>query len=137
MFLSPRYTADIPPDFSTLLRQSSPTIPIIMIFDTEADTAVKLFTDFANRKQNRHVEIYLTDNSSAPERVVRKQIQKGMAEVCWNDIWYSALCLHFTGQKLLTVSGIFWSLLPGFSLGTLVSTPPSTVNGSANKMKLK
>ena len=76
-----RYAADVPPDFSTLLRQSSPAIPIIMIFDTEADIAVKLFTDFANRKQNRHVEIYLTDNGSGPEKVVRKQIQKGMAEV--------------------------------------------------------
>ena len=76
-----RYAADVPPDFSTLLRQSSPTIPIIMIFDTEADIAVKLFTDFANRKQNRHVEIYLTDNGTGPEKVVRKQIQKGMAEV--------------------------------------------------------
>ena len=33
------------------------------------------------------------------------------------------------------VCGIFWSLSPGFSLGTLVSSPPSSVNGSANKIK--
>ena len=84
----------MPPDFSTLLRQSSPTIPIIMIFDTEADTAVKLFTDFANRKQNRHVEIYLTDNGSSAERVVRKQIQKGMAEVSlFVCVVFSFVCL--------------------------------------------
>ena len=51
------------------------------MFDTEAEVSVKLFIDFANKKQNRHVEIYLTDNSSAPEKYVRKQIQKGMNEV--------------------------------------------------------
>ncbi|XP_076466964.1 uncharacterized protein LOC143298129 [Babylonia areolata] len=92
--LGKKYTADVPPDFSTLLRQSSPTSPIIMIFDTEADTAVKLFTDFANRKQNRHVEIYLTDNGSAPERVVRKQIQKGMVEGQWVLLHNAHNCPH-------------------------------------------
>lgn len=80
-FFNDRYIGDVAPDFPTLLRQSSPTIPIILLSDNELDTAVRLFTDFANRKQNRHTEIFLTDNSIILERVVRKQIQKGMAEV--------------------------------------------------------
>ncbi|XP_070190368.1 uncharacterized protein [Littorina saxatilis] len=92
--LGKKYSTDVPPDFSTLQKQSSPTTPIIMIFDTEADTAVKLFTDFANRKQNCHVEIYLTDNGSAPERVVRKQIQKGMAEGQWVLLHNAHNCPH-------------------------------------------
>jgi hypothetical protein len=65
------------------------------MFDTEAEVCVKLFLDFAYKKQNRHVEIYLTDNGPATERAVRKQIQKGMAEVglCLSPEEYSSQLL--------------------------------------------
>lgn len=92
--LGKKYAGDLAPDFATLLRQSSPLTPIIMLFDSEDDTCVKLFTDYANRKQNCHVEIYLTDNGMAPERVVRKQIQKGMAEGQWVLLHNAHNCPH-------------------------------------------
>ncbi|XP_025098007.1 LOW QUALITY PROTEIN: dynein gamma chain, flagellar outer arm-like [Pomacea canaliculata] len=92
--LGKKYIGDVAPDFPTLLRQSSPTIPIILLSDNELDTAVRLFTDFANRKQNRHTEIFLTDNSIILERVVRKQIQKGMAEGQWVFLHNAHNCPH-------------------------------------------
>lgn len=99
-----RYLGDLPPDFPTLLRQSSPTTPIIMLFDNESETCVKLFTDFANRKQNQHVEIYLTDNSMVPERVVRKQIQQGMTEVLANSCHFHSECMWGNKDAMVTAS---------------------------------
>ena len=63
-------------------------IPILLLYKQEADTANKLFTDFANRKQNKFLTLSVSDDNPSSERTVRKYIQKAMAEVRVN-----ALCL--------------------------------------------
>ncbi|KAK6187606.1 hypothetical protein SNE40_005595 [Patella caerulea] len=79
--LGKKFYGEIPLDFPGLLRQSSPTVPIILLFSFESDTAMKLFTDFANRKQCKSTVVNLTDGS--PDRNVRKTIQKAMTEGTW------------------------------------------------------
>ena len=50
---------------------------------------------------------------------------------------YAGLSLAWGLNLWALVYGIFWSSSPGFSPGTLVSSPPSSVNGSSNKKKKK
>ncbi|XP_067674368.1 uncharacterized protein [Haliotis asinina] len=81
--LGKKYYGDVPLDFPTMLRQSSPSMPLILLFTSESETTCKLFTDFAGKKQSRYVVVTLTDNNPAMERTVKKHIQKGMAEGSW------------------------------------------------------
>ena len=78
---SSRYYGDVPVDLPVLLRQSSPKIPILLLYKQEGDTANKLFTDFANRKQNKFITLTISDNNPSSERTTRRYIQKAMAEV--------------------------------------------------------
>ena len=68
-------------DLPILLRQSSPMVPILLLYKQEGDTAIRLFTDFANRKQNKFLTLAISDNNPSSERTARKYIQKAMAEV--------------------------------------------------------
>ncbi|ESO89151.1 hypothetical protein LOTGIDRAFT_229063 [Lottia gigantea] len=81
--LGKKFFGEIPLDLPSLLRQSSTSIPIILLFSFEGDLASKLFTDFANRKQAKSIVINLTDYSPATDKYVKKQIQKAMAEGSW------------------------------------------------------
>ena len=68
-----------------MFRQSSTTLPIMLLFRNESEMAFKLFLDFAHKKQVKIVTILLTDNNTGEERAIKKQILKGMAEV--ENLW--------------------------------------------------
>ena len=64
-----------------MLRQSSPKMPILILYHTERESAEKLFKDFANRKQSRTLVVPLSDSGVSEEKKARKALQKGMNEV--------------------------------------------------------
>lgn len=53
----------------------------MLLYTREADVALKLFNDFANKKQNKTLQISVTDNNTNTERTTRKYLQRAMAEV--------------------------------------------------------
>lgn len=77
-----RFCGDIGPDLPMVLRQSTPKIPILMLHTTEAQTAQKLFNEFAVKKQTKIQIVPLSGHGAAAEKVVKKHLMKGMAEVC-------------------------------------------------------
>jgi hypothetical protein len=70
-------------DFNTMLRQSSPTTPVLLLYKFETEMAYKVFMDYANKKQNKPIIKTLTENTAATEKAVKRIIQKGMTEVCY------------------------------------------------------
>ncbi|BFZ10055.1 hypothetical protein BsWGS_13094 [Bradybaena similaris] len=81
--LDKKYLTDIPPDLPAVCKQSSPSLPILLLFDTDAEIAVKVFQDFSTKKQINYQTVMLTDNSATDEKAVKKQILKVMAEGTW------------------------------------------------------
>ncbi|XP_053397319.1 dynein axonemal heavy chain 5-like isoform X6 [Mercenaria mercenaria] len=77
------YYGDVGIDLPALLRQSSPMVPIMLMYTREAEVAVKMFNDFSYKKQNKTLQVSITDNNPNTERTARKYIQKGMAEGMW------------------------------------------------------
>jgi len=80
-----RFYGDIGIDLPTLLKQSSATIPIMLLYSREAEMALKMFTDFANRKQTKTLQVSITDNNQNTERTARKHLQKAISEVGQHD----------------------------------------------------
>ncbi|XP_055889444.1 dynein axonemal heavy chain 8-like isoform X3 [Biomphalaria glabrata] len=80
--LGKKYITDISLDLPTVLRQSSFTLPILLLFRTEAELTLRVFQEFAVKKQTKFLTIVLTDNLS-DERSVKKQIHRGMTEGLW------------------------------------------------------
>ena len=103
-----RYYGDVPVDLPVLLRQSSPKIPILLLYKQEGDTANKLFTDFANRKQNKFITLTISDNNPSSERTTRRYIQKAMAEVRVIALYFSD---QFTDHLILLEKTYFYLTL--------------------------
>ena len=80
-FFAYRYSGEIPLDMSAVLRQSSPQIPILIIYSTERDTAEKLVFEFANRKQVKTLVAHLSGSGASEDRTVKRLLAKGMKEV--------------------------------------------------------
>ncbi|KAK6987321.1 dynein heavy chain 5 axonemal, partial [Biomphalaria glabrata] len=80
--LGKKYITDISLDLPTVLRQSSFTLPILLLFRTESELTLRVFQEFAVKKQTKFLTIVLTDNLS-DERSVKKQIHIGMTEGLW------------------------------------------------------
>ncbi|XP_041355189.1 dynein gamma chain, flagellar outer arm-like isoform X3 [Gigantopelta aegis] len=81
--LGKQYIGDVAIDLATMVKQSSPTMPIMLLFSHESQMSAKLFTDFANKKQMKMSMINLTDSNATTERAVRRHILKGMTEGSW------------------------------------------------------
>ncbi|XP_059166583.1 dynein axonemal heavy chain 8-like [Physella acuta] len=81
--LGKKYNADISIDLPTVVRQSTPNLPILILFSTESELTTKTFQEFASKKQLRFQSLMLTDNSTSDEKVVKKHILKGMTEGMW------------------------------------------------------
>lgn len=81
MFVCARFIGEIPLDLPLVLRQSSPRTPILMLHRQEHDSAEKLVTEFAARKQNRLLRVVLSGGGATEERTARKLIYKAMADV--------------------------------------------------------
>ena len=86
-----RYYGDVGVDLPTLLRQSSPLIPIMLLYRLEAEVALKLFNDFAYKKQVKTHILPVTDNNPNTEKTARKFIQKAMAEVSYKSLFFNPL----------------------------------------------
>uniref|UniRef100_A0A2C9K4Z2 AAA+ ATPase domain-containing protein n=1 Tax=Biomphalaria glabrata TaxID=6526 RepID=A0A2C9K4Z2_BIOGL len=80
--LGKKYITDISLDLPTVLRQSSFTLPILLLFRTESELTLRVLQEFAVKKQTKFLTIVLTDNLS-DERSVKKQIHRGMTEGLW------------------------------------------------------
>lgn len=72
-------------------RQSSPSTPVLLLYQFETEMAYKVFIDYANKKQNKPVIKTLTENTAATEKAVKRIILKGMTEVCIEIIHVKAL----------------------------------------------
>ena len=81
MILRCRYYGDVGIDMPNILKQSTPTLPMILLYSTEVETVTKLFNDFANRKQTKVLSLTITDDTSAILKSAKRLIQKGMQEV--------------------------------------------------------
>ncbi|XP_060567478.1 dynein axonemal heavy chain 5-like [Ruditapes philippinarum] len=77
------YYGDVGIDFPVLVKQSSPMVPIMLLYTREAEVALKMFNDFSYKKQNKTLQVSVTDNNPNTERTARKYLQKGMAEGMW------------------------------------------------------
>ncbi|OWF37572.1 Dynein heavy chain 5, axonemal [Mizuhopecten yessoensis] len=81
--LGKRYYGDIGIDLTSMLRQSTPTIPLILLYSVEVEHVTKLFHDFSNRKQAKTLSLTINDDTSAIERTAKRLIHKGMQEGMW------------------------------------------------------
>lgn len=70
----------------------------MLLYVREAEVAVKMFNDFAYKKQSKTLQVSITDNNTNTERTARKYIQKGMAEVRLDeyDISFDSLGVNIT-----------------------------------------
>lgn len=80
-----RYYGDISIDLTNMLRQSTPTIPIILLYSVEVEMVTKMFHDFANRKQAKTLSLTINDDTPAIERTAKRIIHKGLQEVGSQD----------------------------------------------------
>ena len=76
-----RYHGEVGIDLPLMLRQSTPAKPLLLLYEKKGDTAERLFTEFAAKKQNKTLSVTLTSNNVSEERQARKLLQKAMAEV--------------------------------------------------------
>ncbi|CAG5121560.1 unnamed protein product, partial [Candidula unifasciata] len=81
--LGKKYLADIPPDLPMVYKQSTASLPVLLLFDTQAEMTVKIFQDFSTKKQINYLTIMLADNSTIQEKAVKRHILKAMAEGTW------------------------------------------------------
>ncbi|XP_052807484.1 dynein axonemal heavy chain 5-like isoform X7 [Mya arenaria] len=109
--LGKKFYGDIGIDLPTLLKQSSATVPIMLLYSREAEVAGKLFSEFANRKQMRTLVVSVTDNNPGTERTARKYIQKAMAE----GMWVMLNNAHNAPSLLLSLESILEELTSGTS----------------------
>ncbi|GFN75495.1 dynein beta chain, ciliary [Plakobranchus ocellatus] len=92
--LGKKYNSDVGLDLPSVLRSSTPCLPIMLLFRTESEHTMHLFQDFANKKQTRQQTVLLTDNTASDEKAVKKQILKAMAEGTWILLHNSHNCPH-------------------------------------------
>ena len=78
-----RYLSESLYDITGVLKQSTPTTPVLMMFSKERETAERLFTGFATKKQIPTLVVSLSGRGPGEEKVVKKNLQQGMAEVSW------------------------------------------------------
>lgn len=76
-----RYIQDINFDIHTIVNQSSPRIPILLLYTREGDLAQKMFNDVASKKQSHTVVVALNNSGPNEERKARKAIKKAMQDV--------------------------------------------------------
>ncbi|XP_071954985.1 uncharacterized protein [Antedon mediterranea] len=81
--LGKRYVTESLLDLASVLRQSSPTTPILLMYTSEAQLATRLFTEFANKKQTKTATVFLSGASQNEGRQVRKVLVKAMQEGSW------------------------------------------------------
>jgi hypothetical protein len=90
-----RFCGEVSLDLPLVLRQSSPTIPILMLYQDNPQVARRLVYDFAMRKQMKTLVVSLSGAGIAEDRVARKKIQKAAQEVlCLGT------CLHTPSHLL-------------------------------------
>ncbi|XP_041462850.1 dynein heavy chain 8, axonemal-like [Lytechinus variegatus] len=81
--LGKKYTNDVSIDPNVILRQTSPVIPILLLYTREGDVAEKIFQEFSAKKQVQGLVVNLSSAEHNEERRARKAIQHAMQEGTW------------------------------------------------------
>ena len=85
-----RYSGDMSLDVQFLVKQSSVTSPVLIMYTTERDAAEKVLYEIARKKQQSHKTVVLSGSGDGEERMARKTIQEAMSEVShveWLQCW--------------------------------------------------
>ncbi|KAK3577475.1 hypothetical protein CHS0354_032326 [Potamilus streckersoni] len=77
------YFGDVPLDLPTMLRQSSTDVPLLMMYKIDADSALRLFSDFASKKQAKTLILPVYESNPNSERTAKKYIKKAASEGSW------------------------------------------------------
>ncbi|XP_066278010.1 uncharacterized protein [Branchiostoma lanceolatum] len=93
--LGKKYAGEIPLDLPSVLRQSTPQTPIILLYTSESDLAETLFVEFAAKKQESCQVVYLSSGSPQEERRVRRAMAKAAEEGHWLLLHNAHNALHF------------------------------------------
>jgi len=84
MSIETRYTLDMPVDVSALVKQSSPTIPILVMFTKDPDAANSIVSHAATQRNVKLLAVALTNDLTASPsqlQVVERLVQDAMVEV--------------------------------------------------------
>ncbi|PIK47982.1 putative dynein heavy chain 5, axonemal-like [Apostichopus japonicus] len=92
--LGKRYIQDINFDIHTIVNQSSPRIPILLLYTREGDLAQKMFNDVASKKQSHTVVVALNNSGPNEERKARKAIKKAMQDGSWVLLQHGHNAVH-------------------------------------------
>ncbi|XP_071818739.1 dynein axonemal heavy chain 5-like isoform X4 [Apostichopus japonicus] len=92
--LGKRYIQDINFDIHTIVNQSSPRIPILLLYTREGDLAQKMFNDVASKKQSHTVVVALNNSGPTEERKARKAIKKAMQDGSWVLLQHGHNAVH-------------------------------------------
>ena len=87
-FFVHRYSGDVPFDHQYVLKQSTPTTPVLIMYTREKDAGEKTLHEFARKKQQGYKTIMLSGSGPAEDRQARKTIQECMAEVKYYEPYY-------------------------------------------------
>ena len=77
-----RYVGDVSLDIGLLLKQSSATTPLLLMYAKEPEAAEKMFSEFASKKQCKSLVLNLSDYGPTEEKMARKMLQHAAKEVC-------------------------------------------------------
>ncbi|KAL5010133.1 hypothetical protein ScPMuIL_012438 [Solemya velum] len=124
--LGKKYWGELAIDLASLLKQSAPDVPLLLLFTSDTTTVMKLFTDFAHRKQNKILTLTLTDNSAATEKNARKHIHKAMAEGLWLLLHNAHNAPHML-NNLEAIFGEQTNVDPQFRLWVSAQTHPNNL----------
>ncbi|XP_030850579.1 dynein heavy chain 8, axonemal isoform X3 [Strongylocentrotus purpuratus] len=81
--LGKKYTNDVAIDPNVILRQTSPVIPVLLLYTREGDVAEKIFHEFSAKKQVQGTVVNLSNAEHNEERRARKAVQHAMQEGTW------------------------------------------------------
>ena len=76
-----RFCGEVSLDLPLVLRQSSPTIPILMLYQDNPQMAHRLVQDFATRKQVKTIIVALSGAGVTEDRMAKRKILKAAQEV--------------------------------------------------------
>ena len=97
-----RYTLDIPVDVSALVKQSSTTIPILVMFTKDPDAANSIVSHATTQRNIKLLAVALADESTTPTsqlQVIERLIQDAMVEVRFPTIIMNSSACHTTGGQ--------------------------------------
>lgn len=101
--MSLRFCCDLRPDASSLIRQSSPQTPILILYTAQSETAERFVRDFARIKEARLLTTCLGNSSDIEDEANVKHLMKtAAAEVARRSSKFEVLCGLCVALELLS-----------------------------------